>query len=126
MVAGLNLTAKIWRYIYTYGDDDIGGAVPSGTVLYQDVQARIAARKPTMALIEQGLETIKIFTAVLSPGTLAVKENDEIEVTRPTNHPDYGNKFRIIGVQPTSTHPDDARGFLMVTLQRSEEAHATQ
>lgn len=83
--------------------------------------------KPTPALLEQGLETLELFTAVLHPGTLQLEHNYEVEVMAPTISPYYGEHFRIIGPpQRTSVYADDPRGFLLLTLRRSEIAHGIQ
>ena len=121
MPAGLNLTGRIWRFSYD-SDDSVGGALPSGTVLYSNVFSRIQAEKPTLALLEQGLETPEIFTAILSPGTLDLNHNDQYEVTGPPISSYYNKRFRIIGIQHTGM--EDERKFLMVTLRRIDEAHS--
>ena len=126
MVAGLNLVGKIWRYTASSYDDDIGGAQPSGTIVYDNVSARIDAQKPTMALVEQGLETQTIFVGVLHPGNMRLESNDEFEVVSPSISHHYGKKYRIIGIQEQSTHPADSRQFVMVTLRRVEKSRAVQ
>ena len=125
-IASLNTKGRIWRFT-TPSDDDQGGAVPTGTVLYDPVFSRIRSEKPTLALLEQGLETPEIFTAMLSyihyspSGTFDVQHNDQYEVTYPPISPYYGEKFVIIGVRPTSFN--DVRRYLQVTLRRFETAH---
>ena len=101
--------------------------MPTGTVLYEPVYSRIAAQKPTLALLEQGLETPTIFSGMLSypayspTGTFDVQHNDQYEVTYPPISRHYGKKFVIIGVQPMSF--DDNRRYLQVTLRRWETAN---
>lgn len=125
MVAGLNLLVSVWKYTYP-ADDTVGGAVPSGTVVYSRVQARIQAEKATQALLEQGIETPTIFTAVLHPGNLVIEHNYEIEVTAPTISTYFGEHFRVIGMQHTAVYPDDPRGYVLLTMRRWEEAHGIQ
>lgn len=125
MVAGLNLLVSVWKYTYP-ADDSQGGALPSGTVIYSRVQARIQAEKPTMALLEQGLEMPSMFSAVLHPGTLQIEENYEIEVTHPSISSLYNKHFRVVGILHTSTYADDPRGFVLLTLRRIERAHGIQ
>lgn len=126
-VSGLNLKGRIWRFT-TPVDDSVGGAVPTGTVLYEPVFSRIRSEKPTLALLEQGLETPEIFTSVLSyaayspTGTFTVLHNDQYEVTHPPISPHYGKRFVIIGIRPTSY--SDNRQFLQVTLRRLETANS--
>jgi hypothetical protein len=121
MTAGLNLKGAIWRFTNA-NDDSIGGARPTGTVLYSPVFSRISSEKPTLALLEQGLETPTIFRALLSyaayspTGSFDVQHNDQYEVTSPRTSQYYGKRFVIIGIQPTSF--EDGRRYLKVTLRR--------
>jgi len=43
MTAGYNTTGRIWRFTASKNNDDQGGAVPTGTVLYAPVFSRIAS-----------------------------------------------------------------------------------
>lgn len=128
MTAGLDTQGRIWRMTSKYADDDQGGAVPTGTILYTPVFSRIKAEKPTLALIEQGLSVPEIFTANLSyspyspTGTFDVQHNDQYEVTFPPISSYYGKKFIIIGVQHQSF--SDSRRFLTVTMRRLEIANS--
>lgn len=127
MNAGMNLKGRVWRFTSRTSDDDQGGAVPSGTILWEPVYSRISAQKPTLALLEQGLETETIFTAFLSysvytpTGSFDVQYNDQYEVTFPPISRHYGKRFVVIGIQPQSF--DDNRRFLQVTLRRWETAN---
>lgn len=125
MVAGLNLLVSIWKHTYP-ADDTQGGALPSGTIAYSRVQARIQAERPTQALVEQGLEMPTMFSAVLHPGTLQIEMNNEVEVTHPTISHLYNKRFRVVGVLYTSTYADDPRGYVLLTLKREERAHGIQ
>lgn len=120
MTAGLNSKGRIWRYS-TPTDDDQGGAVPTGTVIYENVYARISEKKSTQALLEQGLETPTILDAVFEPGTMKLESNDVYEDSSYPANPLYGLKFVIIGVhQPSMT---DRRKFVSATLRRFDQAH---
>jgi hypothetical protein len=119
-VAGMNLTGRIWRYTADTRDDDQGGAVPTGTILYDNIFSRIYTDRPTLVLLEQGLETPEIFNAYFTypapPQSYDVRQNDQYEVTWPPISPFYQKKFVIIGVQyPTFM---DARHHLRVKLRR--------
>lgn len=122
MSAGLYLTGRIWRFTSNPHDDEIGGANPSGTVIYSNIQARIEAEPPTLALLEQGLETPTIFVGLLTPGNLILNHNDQLEITSPILSPYVNERFRIIGIQPSSMI--DSRSFIVVTLRRLVEAHS--
>lgn len=122
MTAGLNLKIRFWRFQFI-SDDDVGGAQPSGTVLYQNVSARKAMGLPNMLMSEQGYETEKTSNYIIYPATLAIKERDEIQITAPPSHIDYNKFFKVIGVERMSFHPKDRRGYLLVSTSRSEVAH---
>lgn len=121
MTAGLNLLCNVVR-ITDQADDAIGGAQPSGTVVYERVPCRITARKSTQVLLEQGLETPTIFTAILSPASMDIDNNDQIEVIWPQQSFHYGHRFIVVSV----SHPSmsDGRGYLVCSLRRFEKAHS--
>jgi hypothetical protein len=130
MVAGLNLTIAVFRFVYI--DDDVGGSVPSGTLVYQNISARridhlIAFRKNAfLEAGEQGLETDRTNLFALYPATMDVRENDELQITNPPNNWDYHNYFRVIQVMRVGFHPSDPRGYILCSCKRSVEAHAIQ
>lgn len=80
-----------------------------------------------MALLEQGLETPEIFSALMSytayspTGTFDVQHNDQYEVTAPPISPFIHKRFVIIGIQHVPMN--DARRFLIVTMRRLETAN---
>lgn len=122
MTAGLNLIGNIIRFTASNRDDAVGGAVPTGTAVYLNVAGRISSKKPTQALLEQGLETPEIFTAVLSPGNINLQHNDQYIVTSPPISRHYQKQFVIIGIQASSMI--DSRNYILVTLRRFETAHS--
>lgn len=129
MVAGLNLIVDIIEYDYDSlsSDDEIGGALPSGTVAYVGAQARIRALKPEPALAQQGVETIDMFACVLYPGNVPANNHNVLEVKAPINSPWYGKKFRLVG-DPlrSSTAASDSRGYVLCTLQHVERSRGIQ
>ena len=126
MTAGMNLKGRVWRF-YTPVDDDQGGAVPSGVVVYDNIYSRISALQPTIALLEQGLETPTIYNGLLQypafniTGTFEIFPNDQYEVTWPPINVHYGKFFKILGMQPQSY--DDARKYYVVHMRRFVTAH---
>ena len=129
MTAGLNLVVRVWDYKYNLGegDDSVGGSQPSGTVLHNQIDARIQSQKPTQALLEQGLEDISMFVGLLTPHTLLVTNNNQLEVTAPANSPYYNEFFRVVGnPQRTSMGASDSRGYLLVNLKRVEKSRTIQ
>ena len=130
MPAGFVHVIRVWRESYlitgTSTDDSIGGANPTGTTIYDNVEARIFVEKPTMAILQQGLETLKIFTANVSPLAINIRENDIVEVVAPNNSFYYGDKFRVIGTRHPSMGPSDPRGYVTIHMRRWEEAYANE
>ena len=124
--AGVNCRGSIWRWTFTGYDDSVGGANPSGTYVYNDVSAFLQEEPEEQLLLQQGLEIQKIFKANVYPGWLDIRERDEFEVTTPTDHYHYGDRFRIINARPSSHNRRDPRGKIMLTMRRSEVAHAHQ
>jgi len=129
MPAGLNLVGDVWEFYYDLGegDDDVGGAQPSGTVSYSGIQLRLQTMKPTQPLLEQGIESVGMFVASIYPHTAPIKYNNEIEIKLPANSPHYGSFFRIMGEpQRMSMSPSDSRGYLIVNVQRVEKNRTIQ
>lgn len=125
MTAGFNVWLNVWRY--TYGNDDaVGGAMPTGTVVYSHIPARFQANPEEQLLLQQGLETQRTFKATLGPGTLNIQERDEVELTHPFDHHYFGVHFRVVGVSYSDHNPRDPRNYLMLTLMRSVKSHANQ
>jgi hypothetical protein len=121
MTAGLLHTGRIIRFSYI-NDDDQGGSVPSGTVLYEPVFARIFTEKPTLALLEQGLISPSLYSAILEPGDISIRNNDQYEVTGPNISP-YKNLKFVIVVDPQPSMLDGRR-YLKVVMRRFEIANS--
>ena len=120
MTSGLLHTGRIWRI--THNDDSVGGAVPTGTVVYQNVFARIYQEKPTMALLEQGLETPAMFSAILEKNeSMLLQNNDQYEVTAPNISPYLNQRFVIVS-DPVSSMLDSRR-YYRVIMRRFVIAH---
>lgn len=119
MSAGLNSRGVIWKF--TYADDSQGGAVPSGSILYNNVYARISTKRSTQALLEQGLEVPRIFDVIFEPGYMQLQTNYVYEDLLPAS-PYYTKKFVIIGVHPPSLN-DVGRKYIAGTLRRFDIAH---
>jgi hypothetical protein len=125
MSAGNNIVATIWTFDYP-SDDYVGGAQPTGTMAYQNISCRYEPLPPTIPLLEQGVETVKLFNFFINRADIVIKENDEVQINLPVNHMYANQYFRIISVQKTGFHPSDSRGFLRLITKRREEAHAIQ
>ena len=123
MVAGLNLKATIHTMSHS-ADDDIGGALITGTVAYQDVAIRLSASRPTQASLEAGLEVDRVFDAVIVGRGVILNERDEIEITWPIGHPYYLERFRITGFQLDGRRRPF--GHTAMTLSRIERSRSRQ
>jgi hypothetical protein len=124
-IAGSNVRANIWRISWG-ADDVVGGAVTTGTLYYQNVYARFQANPEEQLILQQGLETVRTYTATIILGTLDIRERDEFEVSKPTDHRYYGERFRIIGVQYTDLNKRDPRNYMILQMTRSVRAHDKQ
>lgn len=125
MPAGYNQLARIIDYNYP-SDDSIGGSQPSGTILYDNVLVRVEPLKPTMALLEQGVETVKLFETAISAKAKEVKENNELVIYAPVESEYINQHFRIISVRHPSLRPNDPRSQIILIMKRHEQAHALQ
>ena len=117
MTAGLNIRIKVWRLV-EMDDDASGGVVMSGSVLCDDVEARLQALKPNPILLQQGLETDSLFRCMVPGSDTDYREFDELEIVAPADHKYYQQLFEIRKVQEDSLHPYDRRNFVEMTLSK--------
>lgn len=123
MVAGLNLRATIWQMNHDI-DDEIGGAMITGTMAYQDILMRLTARRPSPVSLEAGLEVDRFFDMVLVGHGLTIHERDEVQVTWPVDHPYYNERFRVIAIQLDGRRR--SFGHTQCTLSRIERSRRQQ
>jgi hypothetical protein len=123
MTAGMVIAGSIWEF--TDGHDDVGGYLPSGTIVYQGVRARLQNAQNSLQMNIQGYETTKYFSATVQPraGMNLVEKKHYFEVTSPPNHRYYGKMFRIVSIQEPNFHPADPRRYLVINFERSDEPH---
>jgi len=123
VTAGFVLVGKIWEF--TDHADDVGGATPSGTVIYEGVEARLQNSKNSLDLNIQGYETSKFFSAIIQTraGMNLVEKKHYFEPTSPPNYRYFGKMFRIVSIQEPNFHPADPRRYLIVNFERSEPPH---
>jgi hypothetical protein len=126
-MAGDNVRFSVWRMSTLSGTDDVvGGAVITGSIVYDQVQGRMQAQPSQQLLLQQGLETERTFSARVIPGTLTIYERDELEVVEPFDHPYHGLRFRVIGSRYSDFNPRDPRNYILLDLVRDVRAHANQ
>lgn len=99
-------------------DDEQGGTVVSGTVLYTNLDARLQALKPDPLLLQQGVEIDSLFRCLVQGSDRDFREYDEVEVVWPASHKYYGDRLRIIKVQEDALHPFDRRSFAEFTVSK--------
>lgn len=124
MTAGFNLLGRIWSFTdYT---DDVGGAMPSGTVIYEGVQARVQNSPNSLDLNIQGYETSKFFSGVVHqrPDMNLIEKKHYFEVQSPPNHRYYQKMFRIESIQEPNFHPADPRRYLVINFKRVDTSKA--
>ncbi len=120
MVAGLRLQVRL-HSIVQEADDDVGGSIVSGTVSYDVIPATVEYLKPSLLLLQQGLEVKRMARILVQPGSLTILERDELEVVGPLGHEDMGRFFRVVSVDRTGFSPNDPRGrHLVLTCERTE------
>ena len=125
MTAGSNIFVNIWRKVND-DDDTVGGASDTESLVYEAYPARMQADVEEQLYLEQGLETVRTFTAILVPGTLSIYERDELEVVKPYNHPYVDKRFRVITIRYSDFLPGDQRGHIILKMTRSVRAHGIQ
>lgn len=126
MAAGLNVKFRLHQ-IYFDDDDDVGGAVMTGTVEIGDFWGRFAENSPSQLLLQQpGMEIEQTASILLryhimgQPGAKTILERSQMEIVGPINHPNYGERFRIVGIQHMPTHPSQRRNLVKLTVKRTD------
>jgi len=112
-------------------DDDVGGAVLTGTVSAFCVWGSFVENTPSMLLLEQGIEVKNTATIIIrefsqGPTPRAVYERDEIEVVGPTGHEYMGRRFKVEAVVHMPTHPRDRRRIIKLVVSRHDTGRVEQ
>ena len=94
----------------------------TGTVAYDNVPGRYTPRRPLLMLLAQGIEVPRMGYVRLVPGTLNIKENDELEMIDPPSHIMYGTHQQVIGVTPSSLNPKVGISELLIDVKHVEFA----
>lgn len=115
MTAGMRLRVTV-HSISQAADDEVGGAVHTGTAAITSIPAAIEYLKPSQMLLEQGLETKRMARVMVQPGSLTIYERDELELVGPLGHEDIGNLFRVVSVERTGFSPNDTRARHLVLM----------
>ena len=123
-MAGNNCRLDIYRIGYDT-DDSVGGAMITGSLQYHDRPAFLQANPEEQIILQQGLETLRTYTVTI-PGTLDIRERDELQVIAPFDHPYINSRFRVMGVRYSSHPPRDPRHYMILQATRSVRAHTRQ
>lgn len=123
MPAGKVVKIDVWR-MTPQADDYAGGVQLSGSLIHQDLLARIQGNPDEQFLVQQGLETNRTFVLTVWPGNKDIKERDEVEIVFPPTYPYLNVRFRVTGVRFSDFI--DPRNYMILSLQRSVIAHAEQ
>lgn len=107
-------------------DDDVGGAVITGSVAYDCLPCRFTPQRANLMLLQQGIETTHTALVFTHPSTLLIYENDEVELLGPDNSPYDGQRWRVIDVNRWGLHPSDPRASLTMTVSRIDRSRAVQ
>jgi hypothetical protein len=126
MPLGLNAKMRVWRMDNSPVDDDVGGAVVTGSVVYDCLACRLTPQRASLMLLQQGLETERMALVFTHPSTLLIYERDEIEMVGPSNSPYYGMRWRVIDVERWGLHPSDPRASITLTVRRIDRSRAVQ
>src|SRR5512139_185749 len=124
MTAGFILSGKIWEF--ADHADEVGGHMPSGTIIYDGVQARLQNSPNSLDMNIQGYETSKFFSAIIypRPGMNLVEKKHYFQPINPPNYRYTSHFFRIVSIQEPNFHPSDPRRYLLVNLERSDTPHS--
>lgn len=126
MTAGFNIRVSIWRMSVMVPDDVVGGARVTGTLAYELVRARMEEIPPTAAYLEQGIETDQLWNIAVGPGTLDIRETDQVEVTFPPDHSFLNERFRIRGIRRGSLRSRDSRSHMELVVTHAIESRSAQ
>ena len=122
MSAGYNLKVNIFR-MDAQPDDVVGGYQATGVLVYEGINGRLFENRPQDVLVQQGVEVEDTYTLLLVPSNLLLYSRDEIEITKPYNHPLCGKRLAVMTGNPNSVHPSDFRSVLKVYVRRKEYAN---
>ena len=116
--------AQILRY--TWGTDEGGRAVSTGTMVYQCVASEFQHMKPNSLLLQQGMETKTLATVLVRPATMSILEGDEFIITGPEYNPDVDRTWEIIAVTPDAIPVSNRNSKIRLTLDRIERTRTEQ
>jgi hypothetical protein len=127
MTAGLRQVVNVTRLTQA-ADDAIGGAIYTGTCVYERLPAQIVERMPSHAALEQGYEVSAIFDCTIPAmrfgKMVTIFERDQIALSNPRHDdPFYNKNFRVTGFRHSKRRRRGG-GYIHLTLSRIDESRS--
>ena len=123
MTAGLTCRVNVWKMV-NLADDSTGGAVITGTLAYENVQASIVETTQQILMNQQGYEMPSVFNVIAKIPHKDINERDVIEVVAPYNHALIGKWLKVTGVHLLFYNPSDHRDYVHMTCTFTTFAHS--
>jgi hypothetical protein len=98
-------------------DDDIGGAMPSGTCIATGVAVRIEENSTPLLLLAQGIEADKTYSLMMLWPASGIQFQDVLVITAPPGHFLLNETLKVVDVAHDSLI-DKNRGHVELTLRR--------
>lgn len=127
MTAGLRQQIDVTRLTQA-ADDAIGGAIYTGTCVYERLPAYILERMPSHSALEQGYEVSAIFDCTVPAmrfgKMVTIIERDQVTLSDPRHDdPFYNKNFRVTGVRHSKRRRRGG-GYIHLTLSRIDESRS--
>src|SRR4030065_2522353 len=117
MTAGFTVFMRVW-HLSNNPDDTIGGALTTGTVIYENVPATITETGGSITMAQQGYEVPATYKVYAKMPQGVIHELDELEITYPSNHPLYNKHLRVTRIHLLSLNAYSRRNFVYMTVVR--------
>lgn len=98
-------------------DDDIGGAMPSGTCIATGVDVRIEENSVPLLLAAQGIEADKTYSLMMLWPVSGVQFQDVLVITHPPEHFLLNAELKVVDVSHDSL-TNKNRGHIELVLRR--------
>lgn len=117
---GLNCLLRVYSQQPSY-DDNVGGPFVTGSIVYEDVHARVEGLPAEMISLAQGMETDSVYYCLVHPFNLTIRNNYLVVVSSPSEHKLFNVPLKVIMVIPSSLN--DVRGHLELILEHVDQSH---
>ena len=117
MTTGLRQKINVTRLTQA-SDDAIGGAIYTGSCVYDNLPAQVIQRMPSQTALEQGLEVQAVFDCTVPAKRfnklITIYHRDQITIKHPSGDPFHDKNFRVTGIRP-SKHRRHGGGYIHLT-----------